>query len=185
MLYPRPNPKLIYAALGDGDLSETMRQLESVWRKFLPDRPFEYEFLSDRFDGFYRSEMTLRKVFTLFSALAVVVGCLGTLGLVSYTAQRRRREMSIRRVLGAGSGAVVALLASEFLVLVGASFVLAAPIAYHFCGNWLNGFTYRIGLPVSAFLLGALATLVLVALSVASRALRTANEDPVDALRCE
>ena len=158
---------------------------ERIWDKFLPDRPFEYEFLNDGFDRLYRSEMIQRKIFTFFSALAIIVSCLGTLGLVTYNARRRRKEMGIRKALGADGRTVIYLLSREFLALVLAAFAVATPIAYVFCADWLNTFTYRIDLPVGAFLTGGLLTLTLVALTIAAQTIRASREDPVDALRYE
>ena len=177
--------KVIYAKVGTDNLQQTLVALEEVWKKFLPVRPFEYEFLDDRFDALYRSEMIQRKIFTFFSVLAIFVGCLGTFGLVSYSARRRRKEMGIRKALGAGGRTVIYLLSQEFLALVLAAFAVATPIAYVFCVDWLNTFTYRIDLSIGAFLTGGLLTLGLVALSIATQTIRASRENPVDALRYE
>jgi putative ABC transport system permease protein len=185
MLYPADRAKVVYARANADNLPSTLEALGNAWKRFHPDRPFEYEFLNDRFDTFYRAEMTQRKIFTFFSVLAIVVGCLGTLGLVTYSARRRRKEMGIRKSLGADSGTIVYLLSQEFLILVLAAFAIAAPVAYAFSSEWLNTFTYRIGVPISAFLVGGLLTLLLVAASIAIQTIRASREDPVDALRYE
>lgn len=165
----------VYARLGRGDLSRTIEAFENVWRKFLPSRPFKYVFLNDHLDAQYRSERVQRKILTFFSVLAIIVSCLG----------RRRREMGIRKALGADSRTVIYLLSREFLALVVAAFIVATPIAYVFCADWLNTFTYRIDLPLEAFLTGGLLTLGLVALSIAAQTIRASRENPVEGLRTE
>lgn len=185
ILYPSTTPKNIYVRLSTPNLPGTLEALERVWKQFLPDRPFEFEFLNDRFNNFYRAEMTLRQVFTFFSVLAIVVGCLGTLGLVTYSVRRRRKEMAIRRTLGADAWTVIYLLSREFLILIGTAFAVATPIVYYLCREWLNGFIYRIDLPVSAFFIGGMVTLILVALSIATQTLHASRENPIEALRHE
>lgn len=184
-LMPGNTPKVVYARVATANLSATMNALSVTWKKFLPDRPFEYEFLSDRFDMFYRSEIVLRKVFSFFSALAIIVSCLGSLGLAAYSARRRRKEIGIRKTLGADSGTIAYLLAQEFLVLVVVAVAIAAPLAWIFCSDWLNTFTYRIDIPVSAFVIAGLVTFGLVAVAVSLQTVRASFQDPVDALRYE
>jgi putative ABC transport system permease protein len=183
--YDAVRANYIYARLGSGDLAKTLDAMEVAWKRFLPDRPFRFTFLNERLDSAYRADMTQRKILTFFSALAIVVGCLGTLGLVTYGARRRRKEMGIRKALGAHGQTVIYLLASEFLMLALVAFVVASPIAYTFCADWLNTFTYRIDLPIGAFLVGGLLTLGLVALSISVQTVRASRETPVDALRHE
>ena len=185
MLNYSTNPKIIYARLTPGNLPQTIAQLERVWKAFLPDRPFEYTFLDDHFDTFYRSEMVLRQIVSFFSVLAIVVGCLGTLGLVTYSARRRRKEMGIRKTLGADADNVIYLLSREFMILVLAAFCVASPIAYYFCADWLNAFAYRIDVPLAAFVIGGAVTFILVALSITVQTIWASREVPVEALRYE
>lgn len=171
--------------LAPGDVTHTLSQLEDVWHMFLPDQPFEYEFMNDIVQQHYKSEMQLRKVSIFFSILSIIVGCLGVLGLVTYTAQQRRKEMGIRKVLGATSRNILMLLTSDFLKLTTVSFFIAWPIAYVLGTNWLTNFTYRMSLGLSPFLINSILTLCLVAIAIGIQSWRSATADPVESLRSE
>ncbi|MEM8599547.1 MAG: ABC transporter permease [Bacteroidota bacterium] len=147
--------------------------------------PFTYRFLDDTFDQLYRQEEQLSQVFALFAGLAIVIACLGLFGLAAYTAERRRKEIGVRKVLGASVSSVVALLTSEFAHLVAVAFVVATPLAWWTMQRWLDHFAYRIDLGPSPFLLaGGLAAAVAL-LTVSVHAVRAATADPVRSLRHE
>ncbi|MEL6610879.1 MAG: ABC transporter permease [Bacteroidota bacterium] len=147
--------------------------------------PFTYRFLDDTFDQLYRQEEQLSQVFALFAGLAIAIACLGLFGLAAYTAERRRREIGVRKVLGASVSSVVALLSSEFARLVAVAFVAATPLAWWAMQRWLDHFAYRIDLGLSPFLVagGLAATVALLTVSI--HAVRAATADPVASLRHE
>ncbi|MEM9996143.1 MAG: FtsX-like permease family protein, partial [Bacteroidota bacterium] len=147
--------------------------------------PFTYRFLDDAFDELYRQEERLSRVFALFAGLAIVIACLGLFGLAAYTAERRRKEIGVRKVLGASVTSVVALLSGEFTRLVAISFVVATPLAWWAMQRWLDHFAYRIDLGPGPFLVagGLAATVALLTVSV--HAVRAATADPVRSLRHE
>ena len=171
--------------LAPGQTEAGMAHLASVWERFAPHRPFAYRFLDDVYDGLYRSEQALGRVVSVFAFLAIFVACLGLFGLAAFTAQQRRKEIGVRKVLGATVPHLVGLLTKDFVVLVGVAFGIAVPLAYVAMARWLDGFAYHTGLGPAPFV-GAGALLLAVALvTVSSQALRAALADPIRALRSE
>jgi putative ABC transport system permease protein len=168
-------------------LTGTVRFIEEAWKRAFPDTPFDYFFLDTIFQQRYRSEASLKRLFEYFSGLAVFIGCLGLLGLASYAAERRSKEIGIRKVLGASSTQLVMLLSKEFTRWVVVANVFAWPAAYFAMRSWLGGYAYRIDLNAQLFffiLAGALA-LGIALLTVAFQALKAALSDPVKTLKYE
>jgi putative ABC transport system permease protein len=166
-------------------VAETLEAIERQHVAFFGDEPFTYTFLDEAFATLFEGERRLRALVTAFSILALVIAALGVLGLVAHAAERRTKEIGIRKVLGATERSVVGLLSKELFVLVGAGFVIAAPVAYVGMRRWLEEFAYRI-VPGAGLFLAVGAGLVLAALTVAStQALRAARRNPVAALRSE
>ncbi len=158
--------------------------IRSTWGRF-SELPLSYSFLADDLAAQYRAEERLASVFGLFAGLAILIACLGLFGLAAYTAQRRTKEIGVRKVLGASVPSIVALLSKDFLKLVGIAFVIAAPVAYWAMSTWLEVFAYRIEIGAGVFLLAGLLALVIALLAVSSHALRAARANPTEALRSE
>jgi putative ABC transport system permease protein len=159
--------------------------LDATWQEQLAGYPYEYAFLDETFARQYGEERRLAKIFGTFALLAVIIGCLGLFGLAAFTAQQRRKEVGVRKVLGATVPQLVALLSTDFLKLVAIAVVVATPAAYVAMNRWLEGFAYRVELGPGLFL-GAGAIALGVALATVSwQALRAAWADPVMALRSE
>ncbi len=167
-----------------GNLPQTLAFLEQKWRELVPHRPFEYQFLDSVFEQAYLKEQRLAQVFDYFAGLAIFVGCLGLLGLASYVAEQRAREISIRKVLGASGSSIIFMLSRDLVGLIAMSFAVAAPVAYYAMNNWLQAFDYRIDLHADTFLHSGFAAFTLAFLTVAYQALRAALTNPVDALKC-
>jgi putative ABC transport system permease protein len=168
-------------------VNETLKFIEGAWKRIFPEAPFDYFFLDRVFEQRYRSEASLKRLFEYFSGLAVFIGCLGLLGLASYAAERRSKEIGIRKVLGASSAQIVMLLSKEFTRWVIIANLFAWPVAYFAMRSWLDGFAYRINLNAKLglfFLAGALA-LVIALLTVAFQAIKAALSDPVKTLKYE
>jgi putative ABC transport system permease protein len=186
VIYPLPRiHRRIGVKLRTADLSGTLRQVESVWRSAHPGEVFAYEFLDDTLAGLYAKEETLLRLTRLFTGVAVFICCLGFYGLVLFMANRKTKEIGIRKVLGATLGDVLLLFGREFFGLVGVSFVVAAPLAGWVMHRWLAGFAYRVPVGWQIFVLTGLLTLVIVLLTVGYRSLRAALADPVKSLRSE
>jgi putative ABC transport system permease protein len=164
---------------------ETLAFLEARWRALDPGHPFTYEFFDEQVGQFHEAEDRLGKVLGAFALLAVGIACLGLFGLAAFAAERRTKEVGVRKVLGASAASIVVLLSRDFVALVAAAFVVAAPLAHLAMSRWLEGFAYRTAIGPGVFAAaGALALLIALA-TVSLQALRAASSDPVKALRYE
>jgi putative ABC transport system permease protein len=168
-------------------LSKTLKFIEATWKHIFPEAPFDYFFLDGVFEQQYRSEASLKRLFEYFSALAVFIGCLGLLGLASYAAERRSKEIGIRKVLGASSPQIVMLLSKQFTRWVVAANLFAWPAAYFAMRSWLGGFAYRISLNAQwgFFIMAGVIALAIALLTVAFQAIKAAVSDPVKTLNYE
>jgi len=169
------------------DVSGTLGEIEETWNRIAPGFPFESFFLDTVFEERYRSEERLQDLFRYFSLLAIFIACLGLLGLASFAAEQRTKEIGIRKVLGASARSVVLLLSKEFTLLVLLANVVALPSAYLIMNAWLKGYAYRINVNnhLLFFLFAALAALSLSWLTVGFQAVKAALSNPADSLRYE
>jgi putative ABC transport system permease protein len=164
---------------------ETIRYVETLWEKFAPDYPFTYGFLDDRLNSLYRGEQLMETLFRWFSGLTIFIACIGLLGMASFTAEQRTKEIGIRKVLGASVPGVVGMLIREFSKWVIISNIIAWPVAYYFMNKWLKNFAYRIDLGLWTFVLSGLAALAVALLTVSFQSIKAAAANPVDSLRYE
>ncbi len=167
------------------DLPETIAYLKDTYLKFFPGDLFEYHFVDAIFDLQYRAEERIGRIFRVFTGLAIFIACLGLFGLASFIAQKRTKEIGIRKVLGASVGEMVVLLSREFSKWVLAANLLAWPIAYFIGQRWLQGFAYKIQPGWELFVLSGLGALLIAVMTVSYQSVRTAASNPVDALRYE
>jgi len=168
-----------------GNLRSTLDQIESVWSQFEQDYPFRYNFLNDEFDRMYRAEIRFRNIFGYFAGLAIVISCLGLFGLASFMAEKRTKEIGVRKVLGASIGGIAVLLAKEFTKWVIVANAVAWPLAYWAMKEWLTGFAYRTEMGVGIFLISGGLALVVAWMTVGYKSVRAALTNPVDCLRYE
>jgi len=168
-----------------GDISQILQFLEQSWKEFAPRYPFEYFFIDKEFESYYRFEQRLGVLFRYSSVLAIVISCLGVFGLVSFSAEKRRKEIGIRKTLGASIPAIVALLSKEYLKLVIIANILGLPVAYFFMNRWLQQFPYRIIPSWVTFLTACIMTLVIALLTVSYQTVKAAVANPVKALKNE
>lgn len=171
--------------LSPEDMGNTLERLEAAWVNVIPDFPFSYEFLDDQIDKYYKSDRDFALVFQVFAGLAIVVSCLGLIGLVAFTTRRRAKEIGVRKVLGASVGAILQLLSAEYVKLILVAALLAVPVAYYSMSQWLENFEYRIDINFGAFVLGLLITIALSWISVSYLSVKAAKSNPVDSLRTE
>ena len=162
-----------------------LSSIQEVWSKVNPDAPFNYYFLDDRIREQYESEIKLGTLMTAATALAVIIACLGLLGLVSFSANQRTKEIGIRKVIGASSAQVVALLSVDFIKLVGLAAILSLPMAYFALSTWLSNFAYHIKLSWIIFAMAGLFTLLVAMLAVILQSLKAAGAQPTESLRSE
>jgi putative ABC transport system permease protein len=168
-----------------GNISETLAFVRKTWERFAPEYPFEFSFFDEIFDRAYRVERRLGTMFSAFAGLAVLIACLGLLGLASFTAEQKTKEIAIRKVLGASSSGIVVLLSREFLKWVVAANLVAWPIGYFAMRTWLQNFAYRIDLTISMFLGSALAAFFIAAAVISVQTYRAATANPAESMRYE
>jgi ABC-type antimicrobial peptide transport system permease subunit len=164
---------------------DAIKHLESVQKKFDPAYPFQYEFLDKSFERQYMSESTIKNLSIAFTSIAIFISSLGLFGLASFMAERRTKEIGIRKVLGATVQQITFLLSADFLKLLLVSFLIAIPIAWYFANEWLTAFAYHTDLTMAIPLIAAGVLLATALLSVGYQAIKAAIGNPVKSLRSE
>jgi putative ABC transport system permease protein len=177
--------EVISLKIAPGNFSGTLTAIEGKWRAIMPNRPFSYYFLDEFFDRQYRAEERFGKLFFNFALLAIIISCLGLLGLASYSALQRTREIGIRKVMGASVTDIVQLLSRDFLKLVLISFVIATPVAWYFMHKWLQVFAYRISIGWWIFAVSGIIALLIAIGTISYQALKAALADPIKSMRAE
>jgi putative ABC transport system permease protein len=168
-----------------GTEPETIAFLEKKWNKYVPGEPFQYGFVDNAIENFYTNERRISKIFRNFTFLAVFIACLGLFGLASFMAERRTKEIGIRKVMGARIWGIILMLSKEFVKWVLLANLIAWPVAYLFSRRWLQGFAYRIDLGWEIFAFSAMLALFIAVLTVSYQAIRAATANPVQSLRYE
>ncbi|HYE56511.1 MAG TPA: ABC transporter permease [Chitinophagaceae bacterium] len=171
--------------LSTGNIQNTLASLERLWKQFSQERPFEYVFLDENFAKLYTAEARFQKVFISLVILGILIACLGLLGLATYAAQQRVKEIGIRKTLGASVTGVVGLLSKDFLKLVFISLLIAAPIAWYMMNKWLEDFHYRVHLEWWVFPLGGFIAILIAFLTISFQTIKAAKANPVKSLRTE
>ncbi len=171
--------------IAEGNVNETITMMEDKWANYAPGEPFQYTFLDEDFDDLFRAEQRLGKVFSIFTGLAIIVACLGLLGLAAFMAEQRTKEIGIRKVMGASVASVMLLLSKDFTRLVIIAFVLSIPAAYFMMDWWLEGFAFRIAIGPWIFIIAGLSALLIAWLTVSWQSAKAATANPVKSLRSE
>jgi putative ABC transport system permease protein len=167
------------------NIPETIAALEQIWKKIIPFRPFLYSFLDDSFNRQYKKDFIFRRLFTTFSGLAIFIACLGLLGLTTYTAEQRTKEIGIRKVLGADVTNIIGLLSKDYIKLVVISMVIATPAAWYAMTRWLEGFAYQLPISPWVFVLAGFSALLIAGVTIGYQSLKAALVNPVSSLRSE
>ncbi|MBS1529643.1 MAG: ABC transporter permease [Bacteroidetes bacterium] len=175
----------ITARIRPGDYNKTIAAMTTVWKQFRPDSPFEYSFMDEDFDSLYKADQTMGKVFGTFSFVTIAIACLGLLGLAMYTAERRTKEIGIRKVLGASVESIVTMLSKDLLKLVIIASVIALPVAYYAMSKWLQDFAYPTNMDWWVFGIAAFITLLIALATVSFQSIKAALTNPVKSLRSE
>lgn len=184
MLYSKDNGALSIKVKAE-NVDETISFVEQTWKKINPGTTFEYAFLDEQFANLYRNEQAFANMFTHFTILALTIAGLGLFALSAFTAEQRKKEIGIRKVLGATNATIFYKLSVEFIVLILVSFVLASAISYFVMEKWLQDFQYSIKIGIEVFLLAGLASLFIALLTISFQSLKAAFNNPADALRSE
>jgi hypothetical protein len=163
----------------------TIKHLERIWQKFIPDFPFKYEFLDQRLSALYNSEQKMGTVFSYFTFIAIFIACLGLFGLASFTAEQRTKEFGIRKVLGALPLDIFTLLSREFLKWILIANLLAIPLALITIRGWLKNFAYRTPIGVDIFIISTLLSFIIALVAITYESINAAKTNPVDTLSYE
>jgi len=187
-IYMRPASEGFYYTfirIPPENISDSLDFVRKTWQSVVPNYPFDYSFLVEDFEYYYRSEERMMDLLKYFSILAVFIACLGLFGLASFTAEQRTKEIGIRKVLGASPPQITLMLCKEFFFLVLLANIISWPVAYFILRNWLQDFAYRTGLGVFTFVMTMVLALVIALLTVSFQAVKAAVANPVDALKYE
>jgi len=173
------------ASLNTSEFSQSISDIEALWREQVSDAPFEYSFLDEDLQEQYNEDRRISRIITAFSVVAMIICSLGLYGLSSFMAERRLREIGIRKALGASVPQITGMMSKEFVRLVVLAFAIAVPLAWYGSNKWLEGFEYKTPLSVTPFLFAGVCALVIALLTVSYESLKAANTDPAKTLRNE
>ncbi|HEY4326627.1 MAG TPA: ABC transporter permease [Mucilaginibacter sp.] len=167
------------------NISSTLLAVKKIFDKTFPDFVYEYKFLDEKIDNFYKQESQLASLYKIFAAIAIFLSCLGLYGLASFMAVQRIKEVGIRKVLGATTGNIVYLFSKEFIILIAVAFIIATPIAWYYMHQWLQDYAYRINISWWLFAAGGLGAIIIALATVSFQAVKAAVANPVKSLRSE
>lgn len=167
------------------NLKETLARIETSWKELFPNDYFEYEFLDDHLASLYENDQKTFTLFKIFAGVSIFIGCLGLYGLISFVANQKRKEVGIRKVMGASVSSILVLFSKEFVRLIIIAFALAIPLTWYFMNLWLQSFAYKVDISWIIFLAGFISILVIVLLTIAYRSFVAARANPAITLRSE
>lgn len=183
--YPGPETVMNVRIRKDADLHKALSAIENIVTAHNPGYPFAFSFLDEQFNALFNTETLIGNLATVFSGLAIFISCLGLFGLAAYSAERRRKEIGVRRVLGASVSGLAGLLSKEFLKLVALSCVIAFPLSWYVMSGWLQDFQYRTTIQWWLFAAAGVVSILIALLTVSFQAIRVATANPVKVLRTE
>ena len=179
------NYNFMIASVTPSGFSESIAAIENIWKSQVSDAPFEYTFLDDNLQQQYNEDRRISKIITYFSVIAMIICSLGLYGLSSFMAERRLKEIGVRKVMGASVTQIVSMMSKEFVRLVLVAFVIAIPLSWYAMQEWLQGFEYKTSLNIAPFLYAGLTALFIALLTISYESLKAANTDPAKTLRSE
>ncbi|MCF7861586.1 ABC transporter permease [Candidatus Woesearchaeota archaeon] len=177
--------KEISIKISSKNVPATINEIKAVWEKFYPVYPFDFAFLDDKIDAMYKAEERSYKVISTFSVLAIFIACLGLLGLTFYATEQRRKEIGIRKVLGASIANISNMISIEFLKIVIIANLIAWPVSYFIVGKWLATFSYKIQINLTVFFAAGLLTLLISFLTISYTVIKSATANPIESLSYE
>lgn len=187
LLVPRSENRYgnISIKISGSNIPSALSHIEKTWAKFLPETPYQYNFLDENFERLYQSEERQKAIFTVFACIAIFIACLGLFGLSAFAISQRIKEIGIRKVLGADVSTIVALLSKDFLKLVLLAAIIAFPIAWYAMDSWLQDFAYRINIPWWIFVVAGIIAAIIAFVTISFQAIKAAVANPVKSLRSE
>ncbi len=184
-LYLGGTPGAMAVKISTDELSETLAAIEAAWNKLLPGQPYNYYFMEDSFYSTYQAEQRLGKIFMTFTILSIVIACLGLFGLAAFNAEKRTKEIGIRKVMGASVSQIAYKLSVDFMKLVGISIAVSLPLGWYAMNKWLEDFSYRIDIGWWVLALSALLAIGISIATVSYQGIKAATANPVKSLRTE
>ncbi len=181
----RFSPDYFSVKLNTKEIGQTMASVESIWKSLFSQNPIDYFFLDDHYDQQYNSETLFGKIFSLFSGLAILVSCLGLFALIAFVAERKKKEIGIRKVLGASIPSIVTMLSKDFIKLIFIALLIAIPLCWYLMNNWLDGFAERIDIQWWYFALAGLIAISIAILTMSYQSVKAALLNPVESLKTE
>lgn len=166
-----------------GNVTNAVAEVQGVWKQYLPQHEFEYQFLDESFNSLFDQEKRLSTLFTIFSGLAILISCLGLFGLASFTMEQNRKSVAIHKVMGASVSNILYMMSRDFLKLVVIGMAVASPVAYYAMTKWLQGFAYSVGFGWLVFLYAAAVALLVAFITVSYHSLKAARTNPVNSLK--
>jgi putative ABC transport system permease protein len=185
MFFLQGNNRFLHVRLAPGDYHRTISEIQSLWKSQNAEIPFSYSFVDDDYTKLFNEEALLGRIFGVFTLLAVLIACLGLLGLAAYTAEQRTKEISVRKVLGATVSNILVLLSKDFAKLILIAILISLPLAYYAMQEWLNGFAYKTDISAVSLIIGSALTLVFALIIVSLQALKVALLNPANTLKYE
>ena len=171
--------------LESGNFSNAIAGIEGIWNQIAPGQPFDYYFMEDSFNDTYQSEQRLGRIFFIFTALSILIACLGLFGLAAFNAEKRTKEIGIRKVMGASVGQISYRLSVDFLKLVGVAILVSLPLGWYAMNKWLEDFSYRIEIGIWVFVLAAFLAVAISIITVSYQSIKAAIANPIKSLRTE
>ncbi len=169
----------------DGDAQSTLNQIEAKWNEFVPGAPFKSYYLETNMEEFYETEQATGRILGIFTFLAIVIACIGLLGLSSFVINQRVKEIGVRKVLGATVSQIIVLLSMDFTKLIGVAILIAVPTSYYWMNAWLDNFAYAIAISAFVFIVAGLAALIVAVGTISFQSIKAALANPVESLRDE
>jgi putative ABC transport system permease protein len=184
-LFMEPSSGSLAVKVEAGNFSNTIASIEGIWNEIAPGQPFNYSFMDDSFNSTYEAEQRLGSIFILFTILSIVIVCLGLFGLAAFNAQKRTKEIGVRKVLGASVGQITYRLTTDFLKLVAIAIAIALPVGWYIMNKWLEDFSYRMTIGWGVFAIAAFLAIGIAILTVSYQSIKAAIVNPVKSLRTE
>jgi putative ABC transport system permease protein len=179
------SPEYLSVRIAGSDFQKIIRILQKDWETYVPAIPFEYEFLDKHYDGIYKNERQTRFLLTIFSVIAIIISCLGLFGLASFMAERRTKEIGIRKTNGATTSNILRLLSLDFTRWVLLANIIAWPLTWYAMKKWLESFAYRVEIPVWIYLVSGIIAFLIALFTVSFHAVRASRQNPGISLRYE
>lgn len=175
----------VYVRTTGKDAKHAVAAVEKLWKQYNADYEFEYTFMDETFERLYREDIRTGQLFNIFAGVAILLSCLGLFGLVTFTAETKFKEIGIRKTLGASAANIILLISTDFLKLVGISFLVAFPLGWWMMNRWLENYVYRTGIEWWVFAMAGFAAFAIAAITVCGKSLKAAQENPIKAIRTE